>query len=667
MRRLAFTAFSAACAFAIGIPATIGLSAVGAEDQPHRPLSKIPRVERFGQEALDNQAEFLRRMSGVEVRYGENGAVSWMKGRTGIVLPAGLAGFKVGQSSRELLENIGPALLAAGTEELRVASVATHAGKADAAERASSPERAVNLVQYIRGREVQNSAVNVVLNQQTNEITLVVADFLPDRGLPHEAKLTAAQARAKVEAAMRDSVLDERRKVTFQDHPATLAYAFEEIGDNGGIGGALVWVFQALQDGMPVEVNVNALTGEVLQVRSFVTAALNRDSYTASYSFLVPPAGVTHLFGEAGPSPAQQIQYPLAAAAHSRANLTHTAFLQVFARDSYDGAGGTIKLVTNYGSQIGNAYYSPGGWLMFADGSASKKSGAEDLDVVTHEFTHGIFQNRVGIINNNGPVDGAPALNEGFADWGTTVPDVFINGVPSVSTWQMGSQNPNNPLDGVRNMWIPKSEDFWAVDWFPSRTQLLSGHSKYRNSSILGHAFYLLTNGGQHNRAGLPLSEVPVIPVTGLGYAAARDVFYYSLFTTILTPNSTYSSLKNATEAAALPAQLASVQQAWQAVGLNHNCSAAPQAPVITTWPAYCKGRYDITWPGVAGATRYDGQVTQANLGWAFAHTAVDGDVTSCQQDLPNAYWMMRVRACNGCGCSGWSNIEYMQYYMPCL
>jgi hypothetical protein len=259
-------------------------------------------VERFGQAALDAQASFLQRMPGVEVRYGNNGAISWLKGRTGIVLPSGLAQFKVGQQSRELLDHIAPALLAAGTEELRVSAIAGEAGKADPTERQSSPERAVNLVQYIRGREVQDSSVNVVLNQQTNEITLVVANFLPDRGLPTEPKITAAQARAKVEAAMRDSKLDAKERFTFQDYPASLAYTFEEIDNKGGVGGALVWVFQILREGAPAEANVNALTGEVVRLRSFITAFWpNRNSYNANYSFLTPPNGMIYTFGDAGP------------------------------------------------------------------------------------------------------------------------------------------------------------------------------------------------------------------------------------------------------------------------------------------------------------------------------------------------------------------------------
>jgi hypothetical protein len=244
-------------------------------------------IERFGQAALDAQLAFLQRMPAVQFTYGDNGAVSEVRGRTGIFLPSGLATFKVNEPAKELLEKIGPALLASGTEELHVFNVHRDAPKA----RPDSPERTVRLDQYIRGREVQGAAVLITLDIQTNEITGIETNFLPDRGLQHEPALTAAQARAKVEAAMRDSGLEEERKVIFEDSPARLAYAFEDFIDGRSIGGVLVWVFQATRFGESVDVVVNALTGEVIRVRTFVTGLYlkNRLSYTAGGEWPGPP------------------------------------------------------------------------------------------------------------------------------------------------------------------------------------------------------------------------------------------------------------------------------------------------------------------------------------------------------------------------------------------
>ena len=655
-RRHVFAAFLTACAVTIGTALSLGRTAVSAETTSTRPLSKQSPVERFGQAALDAQSAFFQRMPGVEIRYGENGAVSRITGPTGLFLKSGLAGFKVGQPAQELLEKVGPALLAAGTEELRVISVASQAARADPVERQNSPERTVRTVQYIRGREVQMSSVNISLNTHTNQITLVVADFLPDRGLQHEPKLTAAQARAKVEAAMRDSELEEEQRIVFEDAPARLAYAFEDIGDSGGIGGVLVWVFHVSRAGESLEASVSALTGEVIRLRGLLVGFNpNRISYTANYTAPNPaffPNGLTFTFGEGGAPPDQ-----VAADAYDKAGIAFGVFDQAFGRNSWNGAGAPIQLVTHYATSPGNALYGPGGYLIFADGSPS---AAGDVDAVSHEFTHAIVHSQTGIVDPNGPVDGAPALNEAFGDWGATVSDVHLNlGFVSPATWSIGQQ-------GLRNWQIPTLGGVQFRDWYPSRTFILDSASRYYNSTIAGHAFYLLSSGGQHYRAGLPGSGVPVIPVTGLGYQSARNIFYNSLATGLLSPTASFLTLRDATVAAAPPVQQNSVRQAWDAVGVGHNCTTAPQTPQLQVWPYYCRGLYDLSWATVAGATRYDGQAARANLGWAFAATIVDADTTTCHQNLPNATWMVRLRACNGCGCSAWSNTEYLQYWSPC-
>jgi hypothetical protein len=263
MRRPAAVALLIACAVTIAVSAA-------ADDQASRPLSRIPPIERFVQAALDAQSEFVGRMPSALVFFGPNGAVSRITGMTGIVLKTGLAGFKVGEPAKELLEKIGPALLAAGTEELRVFRINTEAATADPA----SPERTIKMRQYIGGREVVASAVNISLNHQTNEVTALLANFLPDRGLPHEPKLTAVEARAKVEAAMRDSALEEAQRITFSDTAPRLAYGFEKIDSyGGGVGGVLVWVFPVRQavSGQLLEAGVSASTGEVIWLHSAVS------------------------------------------------------------------------------------------------------------------------------------------------------------------------------------------------------------------------------------------------------------------------------------------------------------------------------------------------------------------------------------------------------------
>lgn len=297
--------------------------------------------------------------------------------------------------------------------------------------------------------------------------------------------------------------------------------------------------------------------------------------------------------------------------------------------------------------------------MLFDDGLAiGPVSAASDTEAVAHEFGHGIVEAETGIKDASGPVDGAAALSEGFADFASVVTDVHLHGMVGENPWKIGS------TQTLRNWHFPTSVNPLFRDWFPTRWTILNGYT-HENSTILGHAFYLLAIGGTHNRVPI----VPVIPVTGIGYFPARNTFYDAVDTTgILTINSTFFHMRQATVYAAAVVDQPSVQQAWNAVGLSYNCTASPQAPQIQVWPDYCRGRHKITWNPVAGATFYDGQATPVVLGWGLAQTITNGDVTECKQNIPanTGDWWVRVRACNGCGCSAWSPQGLMEYWYTC-
>lgn len=109
-----------------------------------------------------------------------------------------------------------------------------------------------------------------------------------------------------------------------------------------------------------------------------------------------------------------------------------------------------------------------------------------------------------------------------------------------------------------------------------------------------------------------------------------------------------------------------SVKQAFDAVGIGYQCTAAP-----TSYPNYavedflCAGRFNVTWPAMSRVNRYIAQTTPVNVAWTFALTTTDGDVTQCftQVGSPSYY---RMRACNNCGCGPWSPNYYMAYWSPC-
>lgn len=219
------------------------------------PTADPCRIER------DAQYEFLRKHPAATIEWGGNGQVRTLKDPAGIVLPSGVAGFQVDQPARELLAAIGPVLLARGTEELRVLAVDRQGPQGPA------EGTLIRMREFIRGREVVQGWVNIVLDEQTNKVTLLAADFLPDRGLEHEPRLTAAEAKTRLEAELNEVTYLELQP-TFYDTPARLAYSFEQWGPSGGLGGALVWVFAAAfppagGEGQFGDLYANAATGKM--------------------------------------------------------------------------------------------------------------------------------------------------------------------------------------------------------------------------------------------------------------------------------------------------------------------------------------------------------------------------------------------------------------------
>jgi hypothetical protein len=112
-------------------------------------------------------------------------------------------------------------------------------------------------------------------------------------------------------------------------------------------------------------------------------------------------------------------------------------------------------------------------------------------------------------------------------------------------------------------------------------------------------------------------------------------------------------------------------RNAFEAVGIC-GVSASPPAKVTLTsmGDLLCAGRFNPTWPLMPGVTQYYAEVSPAQLGLSFPFaspvTDVDGETNHCffRTTGPMFY---RIQACNDCGCGPWSDIEYLEYWSPCL
>ena len=261
------------------------------------------------------------------------------------------------------------------------------------------------------------------------------------------------------------------------------------------------------------------------------------------------------------------------------------------------------------GERFVNAYWN-GREATFGGGDCHYQP-LTTLDVVGHEFMHGITQRTSNLVY----AGESGALNEGYSDiFGKALeyleqPDQF--------TWSLGNRFADSRYArAFRSMADPTQyfnpKMYGGEYWYDYG-------GVHTNSGPLGHWFYLLVEGGRgQNEAGTTydVAPVPMLEALELAFETTRDY---------LTEGSTYldayesSLLVAADRYGANSPELANLQQAWAAIGM----------------PAGANGTDDVDLafaslsPGLETVCFRDGQVTlqlrMINRGTALpAGTAID-------------------------------------------
>ncbi|MGV8073289.1 MAG: M4 family metallopeptidase [Syntrophobacteraceae bacterium] len=190
---------------------------------------------------------------------------------------------------------------------------------------------------------------------------------------------------------------------------------------------------------------------------------------------------------------------------------TYDYYNELHARTSIDADGNSILGFTRVGSNYDNAFWTPEYNAMFF-GDAKKYAGA--LDIVAHEFTHGITQFTCNLVYQ----DQSGALNEAFSDIFGEMVEARTDGN---TDWIIGTVLNEN----IRDMKNPSSlEILNSGYYYPSKMSEFYGRSSplleqlvyqdnggvHINCTIISHAFYLLAEG-----------------LTGaIGYPDAAKIFY---------------------------------------------------------------------------------------------------------------------------------------------
>jgi hypothetical protein len=232
MRRHAFAALCAACPLTVGVPGLLTLASA-AEREPGPPV-----VRHLSDVALPVDADTLERqytalssMPAVKVVYSTLGPVRSVEGSTGILLSSPARNFKTGDNAAEVLQKFKDVLLATGSETLKVSGMQMSA---------TGRHRYIATDQFINGIPVLYGSVSVRFEEGSGLVDSLGANFLPDRGLPRQPKISAADAAKRVEQILVERGMAKPGSVSIS--APTLAYTGTHPGSTRG---HLIWAVPA--------------------------------------------------------------------------------------------------------------------------------------------------------------------------------------------------------------------------------------------------------------------------------------------------------------------------------------------------------------------------------------------------------------------------------------
>ncbi len=239
-------------------------------------------------------------------------------------------------------------------------------------------------------------------------------------------------------------------------------------------------------------------------------------------------------------------------------------FLQEhFNRNSINEEGIELRMYIHFDENYANAFWN-GTFSTYGDGGGgSLNRPLGTIDIVGHEFTHGLVQYTAGLIYNYEP----GALNESFADIFGLATNFYAR--PEVGGWLIGPDATTSG-QGIRSAENPKAyghpANYYGDNWWQSTGDVGGVHI---NSGVQNHWFYLLSEGGTGvNDFGEPYE------IQGIGWEKAVQVAYRNL-AAYLSVGSQYDDAALFAGVAAMDIfgacsqEYISTVNAWAAVGLG--------------------------------------------------------------------------------------------------
>lgn len=249
------------------------------------------------------------------------------------------------------------------------------------------------------------------------------------------------------------------------------------------------------------------------------------------------------------------------------AETIYDYFSDTYGRDSYDDAGGALRVIVDYGDAYANAFAS-GDTMAFGDGDGTNFDFMGALDISAHEWTHLFTEQTANLVYQYE----SGALNESVSDMFGTAVEQWANdeGRRSSADWMLGNDIAvGESVTALRDMCDPNSlgKPAHFSEYYYTLYDFGGVHT---NSSISNNMFCLLSEGGTNSVSGES--------VTGIGIDKAALIIYTAMNDGYVSSTDGFIEFRGATEEAAdaligssaiTSADKISLQAAWDAVGVS--------------------------------------------------------------------------------------------------
>ncbi len=248
--------------------------------------------------------------------------------------------------------------------------------------------------------------------------------------------------------------------------------------------------------------------------------------------------------------------------AHWGMEMTYDFYNQKLGWKSFDNQDTKMLAYVHYSDDYVNAFWN-GRWTTYGDGNKAAGYGPlVTLDVVGHEFTHGVVDYTADLIYRNE----AGALNESFCDIMGASIEAFAD--TALFNWWIGEGFTKNGIRSMENPKVHGNPDTYHGQYWEFGTADNGG--VHTNSGVQNKWFQLLSDGGSGVNDNGDAYQVTGIGIDSASRIAFQNLRYY------LGKTSNYHDARIGAIQAALElygegsAAAQSVSDAWYAVGLGY-------------------------------------------------------------------------------------------------